>query len=244
MVETAAHLTDLVLPRVPFRQWVISVPKRVRYFLRCESETVGAVLRIFMRALETTLRERSPGAPASSRFGAVAFVHHFGASLNRHIHFHCIITDGVFSEGSNGEALFYEATDLSPADIEAVQEKTRRRVLNYLERHGYLDPEAAEMMRAWPHSGGFSVDGSVRICDWDRGGLERLARYCARPAFSAERLDRWDSDTVVYRLRRPRAHGETSLSPSVVQSTLRIANETLSENFIPIYPEFRWSPIP
>lgn len=196
MVETAAHLTDRVLPRVPFRQWVLSVPKRVRYFLRLESETVGAVLRIFMRALETTLRQKSPGAPAGSRFGAVAFVHHFGASLNGHIHFHCIITDGVFSESGAEEALFYEATDLDTPDIEAVQEKTRHRVLKWLERHGYLDPEAVEMMRGWPHSGGFSLDASVRLNDWDRGGLERLARYCARPPFSTERLDRWDSDTV------------------------------------------------
>lgn len=30
MVETAAHMVDHVLPRVPFRQWVLSVPKRVR----------------------------------------------------------------------------------------------------------------------------------------------------------------------------------------------------------------------
>jgi hypothetical protein len=30
MVETAAHLTDHVIPRVPMTQWVISVPKRVR----------------------------------------------------------------------------------------------------------------------------------------------------------------------------------------------------------------------
>ena len=30
MVETAAHMVDQVLPRLPFRQWVLSVPKRVR----------------------------------------------------------------------------------------------------------------------------------------------------------------------------------------------------------------------
>jgi len=104
MVETAAHLTDHVLPRVPSRQWVLSVPKHVRYLFRHESDTVGAVLRIFMRALETALRQKSPGAPAASRFGAVAFVHHFGSSLNPHVHFHCIVPDGVFSDTSTGEA--------------------------------------------------------------------------------------------------------------------------------------------
>ena len=188
MVETAAHLTDHVLPNVPHRQWVVSVPKRVRYLFRTERETVGAVLRIFMRALETTLRRGSLGAPATSRFGAVAFVHHFGSSLNEHIHFHCIVPDGVFSEGPDGEALFHEATLLTETDIEALGQKTRRRTLRWLTRRGYLDSEAAEMMRGWPHSGGFSVDGSVSLPAWDRGGLERLARYCSRPAFSARNL--------------------------------------------------------
>jgi hypothetical protein len=33
MVETAAHMVDQVLPRVSFRQWVLSVPKRVRWHI-------------------------------------------------------------------------------------------------------------------------------------------------------------------------------------------------------------------
>ena len=31
--ETAAHLVDHVIPHVPVRQWVLSVPKRLRPFL-------------------------------------------------------------------------------------------------------------------------------------------------------------------------------------------------------------------
>ena len=35
MVETAAHLADHVIPRLPVRQWVLSVPKRLlRYCAR------------------------------------------------------------------------------------------------------------------------------------------------------------------------------------------------------------------
>lgn len=34
MVETAAHLTDRVLPDLPLRQWVLAVPKHLRYFLQ------------------------------------------------------------------------------------------------------------------------------------------------------------------------------------------------------------------
>jgi hypothetical protein len=86
MVETAAHLTDQVLPRVPYRQWVLSVPRRVRWHLRVKPEAVSGVLRVFLQAVETTLRQCSPGAPADARFGAVAFVHRFGSYLNSHVH--------------------------------------------------------------------------------------------------------------------------------------------------------------
>ena len=47
MVETAAHLVDHVLPPLPVRQWVLSVPKRLRPFLHHNPMIAGAVLRIF-----------------------------------------------------------------------------------------------------------------------------------------------------------------------------------------------------
>jgi hypothetical protein len=52
-------------------------------------------------------------------------------------------------------------------------------------------------MLAYKHSG-FSVDTSVRIEAHDRAGLERLLRYCARPAFSMQRLRKAGKD-LVYR---------------------------------------------
>jgi hypothetical protein len=69
MVETAAHMVDNVLPRVQFRQWVLSVPKRVRWHLREKPEVVSGLLGVFLRAVETTVRQNSPDAPAGSRFG-------------------------------------------------------------------------------------------------------------------------------------------------------------------------------
>jgi hypothetical protein len=47
MVETAAHLCDHVFPRLPVRQWVLSVPKRLRYFMQRDGAVLNMVLRIF-----------------------------------------------------------------------------------------------------------------------------------------------------------------------------------------------------
>lgn len=85
MAEMAAHLTDRVFPRLPVRQWVLSVPKRLRYFMQRDGAVLGMVLRIFLRVIAQTLQANSPGATnvdkTALHIGAVAFIHRFGSSL-------------------------------------------------------------------------------------------------------------------------------------------------------------------
>ena len=82
MAETAAHLTDHVFPRLPVRQWVLSIPKRLRYFMQRDGPVLGMVLRIFLRVIAQTLHAKSPAAQnldkAALRIGAIAFIHRFG----------------------------------------------------------------------------------------------------------------------------------------------------------------------
>ncbi len=73
----------------------ISMPKRVRWHLREKPEVVSGLLGVFLRAVETTIRIRSPNAPAGARFGAVAFVHRFGSYLNSHGHLDTCLVDAV-----------------------------------------------------------------------------------------------------------------------------------------------------
>ncbi len=211
MVETAAHLVDNVLPRVPYRQWVLSMPKRVRWHLRAKPEVISGLLGVFLRAVETTIRQNSPGALTGARFGAVAFVHRFGSCLNSHVHFHVIVTDGVFGTDADGAATFHPALHLDQADYLSVQKKMRRRGLRWLHRHGHLDSAAVHTLDTPDHAGGWSVDASVTIPAWDRHGLERLVRYCARPALSQERLGRVSDEVLVYSLKKPTIDGRTEL---------------------------------
>jgi hypothetical protein len=74
-----------------------------------------------------------------------------------------------------------------------------------------LEPEVAEEMVAWDHSGGFSLDAGVRIEAEDRPGLERLLRYCARPVFALERLRQIDPEHLVYESLKPGPGGSVSL---------------------------------
>jgi hypothetical protein len=75
MVETAAHLADHVFPRLPVRQWVLSVPKRLRYHLEHDPAIETLALRIFLSVVEQALRRACPAAGSDSRIGAVAFIY-------------------------------------------------------------------------------------------------------------------------------------------------------------------------
>jgi len=99
----------------------------------------------------------------------------------------------------------------------------RRRILRWLARHEILDEHSAEEMLAWEHQGGFSLDASTRIEGWDRQGLERLARYCARQPFSLERLERYDAERLVYRFPRTSPEGRNYLILTPFQLLFRLA---------------------
>src|SRR5215813_7924071 len=59
MTECAARLVDEVLPQVPVRQWVLSVPYRLRYLLAWDHALARAVLGVYVRVLLGFQRERA-----------------------------------------------------------------------------------------------------------------------------------------------------------------------------------------
>jgi Putative transposase/Transposase zinc-binding domain len=215
MVETAAHLADHVLPPLPVRQWVLSVPKRLRYFLQDDAALQGSVLRILVRAVARCLRAHRPGCSAAARLGAVAFIHRFGSALNAHLHFHCCILDGVFESAATtaGAAgvVFHPALGIDAPAVRQVQARVRQQVLRACVRRGLLEHGDAQEMGGWDHGGGFSLDASVRVEGADRAGLERLLRYCARPPFALDHLQEHDAGHLLYRCPKPRPDGPSAL---------------------------------
>jgi len=154
MVETSAHLVDQVFPQVPVRQWVLSFPKRLRYFLARDADLLNRVLQIFLDSVEKARRSCCPDAPDPARLGAVTFVHRFGSALNGHIHFHCCVIDGVFS--AEDVTLRFDKAAITPEAIAQVQAEVRERVLRLFKRRALLSPEDVNAMREWGHESGCS----------------------------------------------------------------------------------------
>lgn len=69
-----------------------------------------------------------------ARIGAVAFIHCFGFRLNPHLHFHCVVVDGVFEAGTAAElpVWFHETLALSAKQLTDIRRNIRRRLLRTL----------------------------------------------------------------------------------------------------------------
>ena len=210
MAQTAAHLVDHVLPHLPVRQWALSVPKRLRYFLQRDGAALNSALRIFLRVIEQCLLRHCPGAAkldkASVHIGAVAFIHRFGSSLNTHVPFHVCVSYGVF-EALQGDpnadpatppgVVFHPASGIDDAAVAQVQAEVRTRILRAFALRGLIERFGASEMLAYRHSG-FFVEAGVCTQAQDRAGLERLLRYCARPPFALDRLRQRGAELVCH----------------------------------------------
>ena len=85
MAQMAAHLVEQVLPWVPTRQWVVSVPIPLRYWMAASQDLTAQVHTIIRRTIAqyyvhqavTRGAERYQVHP-----GSVSFLQRFGSSIN------------------------------------------------------------------------------------------------------------------------------------------------------------------
>ncbi len=120
MTERAAHLVTEVLPRAPVRQWVLSLPYRLRYQLAWDHELCRAVLGVFARTLLDFYRRRGT---ADGRTGTLTVIQRFGGGLNLNVHFHTLALDGVFTEPVPGGPLVFlvHRVEQEQASVRALQ---------------------------------------------------------------------------------------------------------------------------
>jgi hypothetical protein len=144
MANGAAHLVDCVLPDVPIRQFVLSLPYELRALAAFKSDVLRALVRIFVDTVLANYRARAhrEGIPRSEG-GAVTMLQRFGGSLNLNLHMHVAVLDGVFTRDEQG-VRFHSASPPDPADLDAIVRSVHRRALKWLGRRGYLNDEPLE----------------------------------------------------------------------------------------------------
>ena len=139
MANTAAAIVDRVLPDVPVRQYVLSLPYELRRLAAFKADVLTALGRIFVETIFASYRARAKrGGVVDSQCGAINFVHRAG-SMNLHVHFHVMVLDGVFVRDPNAGVLFHPASAPTREELAAIVARAQKRAEAWLRRHGYLE---------------------------------------------------------------------------------------------------------
>lgn len=133
------------------RQWVRSLPYRLRYLLAWDHALARAVLGVSVRVLLGFQRHRARrDGIRAGRSGLVTVIQRFGGGLNRNVHYHTLLFDGVFFVDPGTGAL--EFRPLSPPtdeEVGVVLARIAARVQRLLTRRG-LDPGDADLFQSDP----------------------------------------------------------------------------------------------
>src|SRR6266511_3863250 len=144
MAQTAAHLVERVIPWVPTRQWVVSVPVPLRYWMAASQDLTATVHTI----IRTTIGQYyvnqavTRGVPRDKVHpGSVTFIQRFGSAINVNVHDHVVFLEGIYLDRPDQglKPRFLQGDPPSDADITAVVQKISRRVIRKLRQLGYLE---------------------------------------------------------------------------------------------------------
>jgi len=236
MQGTATHLVDRVLPCVPMRQWVLSLPRWARFLLARDPALITRTLLLALRGIfaRQRLRARRLGVRGTGA-GAITFMQRFGSALNLNVHFHCVVPDGVWVR-EGGVIRFVLLPALTDDDVAQVLRRLESSIRALLKprldalREDARPPDALAASRAESvaalrgkppdqsetkhlaaYHQGFSLHAGVHLHANDRQGLAHLCGYGARPPLMQERLSALPDGKLAYRMKRRLGDGREVL---------------------------------
>jgi Putative transposase/Transposase zinc-binding domain len=144
MAQQAAHLVEQVIPWVATRQWVVSVPIPLRYWMAPSRDLTAKVHTIIRRTIgQYYINQAVKQGATRTRVqpGSVTFLQRFGGSINLHLHFHIIFLEGVYEDRrSQGlKPRFRPQEAPRDGEIAGVLQKISQRVIRHLRQRGYLE---------------------------------------------------------------------------------------------------------
>ncbi len=189
MSATAADVVDRVLPEVPLRQWVLSVPFALRVRLAADPAMLNVVSRVLWEEMRRWYRSASvltAGDGVRVEAGAITFVQRFGGALNLNVHFHVVAADGGWRCVTDGSApVFVAVRAPTRDDLAGVVARVVARVAKAFARTAEGEGEGAEddalagCQRAALARGSYGVvrdDGAVEASE-----AADAARFGRRP---------------------------------------------------------------
>jgi hypothetical protein len=141
MVEAAAHLVDHVLPYIPYRQFVITFPHPLRYWLNTNKKLFAKVHKIVIRSIHQHYIDHAKNRGVKNPTpGSISYTQRWSSNLRLNPHLHILLTDGAYTTSKNGPK-FRKAGAITDDEVAELLTKISDKVIRYLKKKGYLDKE-------------------------------------------------------------------------------------------------------
>ena len=135
MSERAINLTDGVIPFVPTRHWVLSVPFELRYWMAADDDLLKKVNGIFCAEINNYLRKKARKLGVKGgETGIVSFLQRAGGALNLNLHYHLLVLDGLYTTGEDGSPIFTRVPGIENDELACIVRGVSRRVIKYLRK--------------------------------------------------------------------------------------------------------------
>jgi hypothetical protein len=135
MVDMAVHLEQRVLPAVPIRPWICSLPWGLRALCGYDRELCAEVVSAFVGEVSRSLKRRAKrllglASVADAHTGAVASIQRTDSALRLNVHTHVLALDGVYvRQDEAGPLVFHPRPTPTGAEVADVARRTAKRIL-------------------------------------------------------------------------------------------------------------------
>ena len=219
MSETAAHIVDHVIPCIPTRQWVLSVPKPLRYLAHPGAITFvqrfggAGNLNVHLHCCfsDGIFIEQDSGEVRFCRIEepTIADILEITEKVFRRVHRWLEkrmdeYEHDALAENNSLLAACYQGSIKQMAALGPRAGLPFLRVVSEL-------PGSTDNAREARTVAGFNLHVSRAIEDDDRAALERQLRYMGRPPFAEERLSKTKDGKIVIRFKRKWSDGTEAI---------------------------------
>jgi hypothetical protein len=222
VIQFGDFLNDNILYPVPHRQYVFTIPIRLRIYFRNDRTLLTQLCRCAYESLLEFFRTTIGVGDAVP--GAVLTIHTFGDFPHKwHPHIHMLVSDGLFLK--NG--MFYVMP--SSIDLKPLEDIFQATILKMLKEEGKINDDIITNLLSWRHSG-FSVDNSVRIAADNQEGQISLAQYIIRNTFSIDKLIyNEENGTVIYHSKMTHGKGKKNFEVYTAEEFVAAVTQHIPE---------------
>jgi len=143
MNELAFHLDGHVVPLVPIRQFVLTLPIQLRFLVARDPLLLSAVRAVSLRAVSGFYRKTARAIAMSKalRTAGLCVTQRFGSALNLNPHLHSIFVDGAYRDDEDGSPVFIATPAIEKKAADRLLARVVAQVLKLLLRRGLISAE-------------------------------------------------------------------------------------------------------